>query len=156
MNIFVLDEDVEKCARYHVDKHCVKMVLETTQLLNNVVAKYNSNYTPIYKVTHKNHPCSLWAAESRGNFEWLTDLGLALSAEYTYRYGKTHKCQSIIQYLKSLTNTLPMGIDSPHVLCMPDQYKVKSPIQSYRNYYLGDKAHIAKWTNRTTPEWWNL
>jgi hypothetical protein len=154
MNIFVLDTDVRKCAEYHVDKHCVKMILETTQLLNNVVAKYNSNYIPIYKVTHKNHPCSIWAGQSRAHFEWLAELGIALSEEYTYRYGKVHKCQPLIYLLKSLSNTLPMGEGSPHVLCMPDQYKVKSEVQSYRNYYQGDKAHIAKWTKRNTPEWW--
>ena len=33
MNIFFLDTDVKKCAEYHVDKHVVKMILETCQLL---------------------------------------------------------------------------------------------------------------------------
>jgi len=33
MNIFILDEDIDKCAEYHVDKHVVKMILESAQLL---------------------------------------------------------------------------------------------------------------------------
>ena len=33
MNIFFLDWDTEKCAKYHCDKHVVKMILETAQLL---------------------------------------------------------------------------------------------------------------------------
>ena len=33
MNLFYLDEDMDKCAEYHVDKHIVKMPLEAAQLL---------------------------------------------------------------------------------------------------------------------------
>ena len=33
MNLFYLDEDLDKCAEYHVDKHIVKMPLEAAQLL---------------------------------------------------------------------------------------------------------------------------
>jgi len=36
MNIFVLDRDVRKCAEYHNDKHVVKMILESAQLLCGV------------------------------------------------------------------------------------------------------------------------
>jgi hypothetical protein len=36
MNIFYLSEDITKCAEYHVDKHIVKMPLETAQLLCTV------------------------------------------------------------------------------------------------------------------------
>ena len=28
MNLFYLDEDLDKCAEYHVDKHVNKMILE--------------------------------------------------------------------------------------------------------------------------------
>jgi hypothetical protein len=34
MNIFYLDSDPKKCAEYHVDKHCCKMLLEYSQLLS--------------------------------------------------------------------------------------------------------------------------
>ena len=37
---------------------------------------------------------------------------------------------------------------------MPDQYKVSDVVESYRNYYRGDKAYIANWTKRNKPEWW--
>ena len=33
MNIFILDKDIEKCAQYHCDKHLIKMILESAQLL---------------------------------------------------------------------------------------------------------------------------
>lgn len=34
MNIFYLSHDVNECAMWHVDKHVVKMILETCQLLS--------------------------------------------------------------------------------------------------------------------------
>lgn len=154
MNVFVLDADVVKCAQYHLDKHVVKMILETTQLLNNAAITNVSTYSPIYKQTHKNHPASLWASESRENFEWLSNLGLALCEEYTFRYGKIHKCQPYIVSLKNLHANIPSKGLTKFVLCMPDQYKASDPVQSYRNYYKGDKAYIAKWTKRDVPNWW--
>lgn len=33
MNIFLLDKNPEKCAAYHTDRHVVKMIVETAQLL---------------------------------------------------------------------------------------------------------------------------
>jgi hypothetical protein len=157
MNIFVLDNDVRLAAQYHIDKHCVKMVLETTQLLNNAMIIGSPAYEPVYKQTHKNHPCSIWASESLDNFEWLAELGLALCKEYTLRYSKIHKCQSIIKGFRMQAKDLVLpkiGL-TPYRLCMPDQYKVESPVESYRNYYRGDKAYIAKWTKRSQPDWWN-
>ena len=37
MNLFYLDEDFDKSAQYHVDKHIVKMPLEAAQLLCTAV-----------------------------------------------------------------------------------------------------------------------
>jgi hypothetical protein len=38
---------------------------------------------------------------------------------------------------------------------MPDHYKVKCPVQSYRNYYIGDKIKFASWKNRQIPFWFS-
>lgn len=92
MNIFVLDRDVKKCAIYHNDKHVVKMILESAQLLCGVHHMTESNINDIpYKLSHKNHPCSIWAREDISNYLWLCELGLELCKEYTYRYGRRHK-----------------------------------------------------------------
>jgi len=156
MNIFVLDTDVRKCAEYHVDKHCVKMILETTQLLNNALIANDENYTPVYRQTHKNHPASIWASKSRENFTWLLSLGYALCDEYFYRYHKTHKCFGVMLNFEKDMRWLKIPSEgiTPFVKCMPDQYKTEDPVQSYRNYYRGDKAYLAKWTGREAPEWW--
>lgn len=36
---------------------------------------------------------------------------------------------------------------------MPDEYKVDSVVQSYRNYYIGEKQHILQYTKRDIPYW---
>lgn len=156
MNIFILDSDVQRCAQAHCDKHVVKMILETTQLLNNAMIVGQPDYIPVYRQTHKNHPCSLWACESRDNFIWLLSLGAYLCDEYTFRYEKTHKCKTHLDTFATQINKLVLPVKglTPFRLCMPDQYKVEDPVESYRNYYRGDKVKFAKWTRRPEPEWW--
>ena len=153
MNIFVLDIDVTKCAEYHNDKHCVKMILETAQLLCGV--HWLNGIEAPYKLTHKNHPCAIWVRDSYSNYIWLLNLGKALCAEYTYRYGRKHKCEEIIDWcILNKPMLLDKGItDFP--LAMPQEYKVKSAIQSYRNYYIGAKKDFCKWTKRSIPNWFS-
>jgi len=154
MNIFFLDFDVEKCAKYHCDKHVVKMILETAQLLCSAhhVTIHDTIHVP-YKLSHKNHPCSIWVRESLSNYLYLCELGLALGEEYTYRYGKTHKSIEVIQWcLTNRPNIKDIGFTTPP-LAMPDEYKVDSVVESYRNYYKGAKSTIVSWKNREKPDW---
>jgi hypothetical protein len=154
MNIFVLDWDVKKCAEFHNDKHVVKMILENAQLLCGVhhMTPQVTHQVP-YKLSHKNHPCSIWARESLTNYLWLCELGLELSKEYTYRYGRRHKSQDVIEWCIENKPDIPdKGFTEPPK-AMPDKYKVKSVVESYRNYYNGEKAHFSKWKNRQIPNW---
>ena len=154
MNIFFLDVDARRCARMHVDKHVIKMILETAQMLCTVWhATTTHEYTPPYKRTHVNHPCSVWARASIDNYRWLCDLGMALCKEYTHRYGKTHKTQAVIQDLCTRSPSIPeIGFTSP-AQAMPEEYKADSVVHAYRNYYLGEKSHMFKWTKRDAPLW---
>jgi hypothetical protein len=158
MNIFFLDYDVKKCAQYHVDKHVVKMILETAQLLcgvHHVTAHdtaHDTAHVP-YKLSHKNHPCSIWSRESLSNYLYLCELGLELCNEYTYRYGKRHKSQDVIEWcLVNKPNIPDIGFTEP-AKAMPDEFKVKSIVQSYRNYYMGAKSGFAVWKGREKPLW---
>jgi len=98
LNIFVLDTDVEKAAKWHVDRHVVKMPLETAQML--CTARHELGEAPEripYRKAYVNHPCTIWARESYANYKWLCNMGVELCKEYTYRYGKVHKCQAVIE-----------------------------------------------------------
>lgn len=155
MNIFILDWDVKKCAQYHNDKHVVKMVLETAQLLCGAHHMSNSPYEIPYKLSHKNHPCSIWVRESMDNYLWLCELGLELCEEYRNRYGKRHKSLDVIEWCIVHKPKIPnKGFTTPP-LAMPDEYKVGDVIQSYRNYYIGAKKDFSKWKNRDVPNWFS-
>jgi hypothetical protein len=149
LNIFVLDEKPNKAAEYQCDKHVVKMVLESAQLMSTAVNLTGG--TGGYKPTHKNHPCSIWARQSKGNFQWLKQHALSLCEEYTKRYNKTHKSQAVIESLSD--ETIPDGKQTPFVLAMPEQYRSEDPVESYRNYYQHEKASIAKWSHSEQPSW---
>lgn len=150
MNIFVLDENPIIAAQMHCDKHCVKMILETAQLLSTAVRLQSIDYG--YSITHRNHPCSVWCRANRENFEWLKQLGLNLCQEYTFRYDKTHKSETIIA--NAPAEHIAPGTRTPFILAMPDEYKVLgNAVQSYRNYYRGAKSNILMYTNRKPPEW---
>lgn len=144
MNIFILSENPLKAAQMQCDKHVVKMVLETAQILSTVAGGP-------YKPTHKNHPCVLWAARNLTNFQWLVRHGIALCHEYSLRYGKRHKSQDVIESI--VPPDLPVGI-SEFVQCMPDQYKDSDPVVAYRKYY--HSKSFAAWNKgRPAPFWWD-
>jgi len=161
MNIFVLSEDPAEAARFQLDKHVVKMPLETAQLLCSV---FEPGVAP-YKRTHYNHPCAIWTREAEGNFRWLIQHGLALCAEYTCRYGKTHASERVIRWvqdiayhphdLKFATHQYAPSRLTPFAQAMPDEYKHVNAVKAYRAYYKGAKAAIATWKQpATVPEWW--
>jgi hypothetical protein len=153
MNIFVLDNEPVKCAKYHNDKHVVKMILETAQLLCGVHWVEGSEAP--YKLSHRNHPCAIWTRECIDNYVWLCQLGLALCNEYTYRYEKTHKSQAVIEWCYDNLPRLPKktGI-TPFALAMPIECKVGDAVESYRTYYMVEKRDIASWKNREIPFWY--
>jgi len=173
MNIFYLDHDPIKCAEMHVDKHCVKMILEYAQLLSTAhrvldgtllvgisdkgrkstswILPDNRNDT-LYKATHLNHPSAIWVRQSDKNYSWLFEMFQSLLEEYTYRYGKKHACEKLVWALEVRPNNIPRGHFTEPTPAMPDHYKVAGDsIQSYKNYYLGEKSHMFVWKNRQTP-----
>ena len=150
MNIFLLDWDIPTCVKYHCDKHVVKMILESTQMLSSVHTRYESDLAP-YKPVHQKHPCTLWAGETVDNYNYLLNLAEELCAEYTYRYGKIHKCQNVIATIsKPPVKLTKRGLTAP-AQAMPYQYKHSDPIQAYRDYSFYEKNRFAIWKSRPTP-----
>ena len=163
MNIFVLDQNIEKCAEYHCDKHVIKMILESAQMLSSVVRLQGHDVG--YKLTHKNHPCTIWARESLSNYLWLLQLTDSLNSEYRYRYNKeiNHKSYDMVKTLP-IPNLPAIGL-TPFAQAMPEQYKNRNTsrvlhiaknrntVKAYRSYYLNEKSNILHWTKRKAPEW---
>jgi hypothetical protein len=152
MNIFILDLDIVKCCEYMVDKHIVKMQLESAQLLSTAVRLSGINTG--YNITHVNHPCSLWTRSSIDNWLWLRELALQMHEEYRYRYGenKTHLSWLVTKSLP-IPNLPQIGYTN-FAQAMPYQYIQSNPVLAYRSYYIHEKQHLAQWTNRQQPTWW--
>lgn len=176
MNIFYIETDPYNAAQSMVDKHVVKMILETAQLLSTAhrildgeeyVGQSKSGRKAkrwrlpddreniLYSATHINHPSAVWCRQSNNNYNWLYCHFVGLLYEYTHRYGKTHKCAepAFRQMLCAPPNNIPIGNLTPVTLAMPDEYKVEDHVQSYRNYYKQGKTHLHKWTKRQSPVW---
>jgi hypothetical protein len=138
----------------HCDKHVVKMILETAQML--CTAQWHFGIQAPYKKTHVNHPSSKWARENTSNYMWLCRLGKELCNEYRYRYGahKRHKSEDIIDWcLDNPPINMSDGEFSPPPLAMPKEYYTSDHILSYRIYYIKDKSHILAYTKRSIPIW---
>lgn len=153
MNIFFLHMIPSICAMYHIDKHVVKMILETVQLLCSAHHMTESSYEPPYRLYSKNHPCAIWTRTSIENYRWLVELGKELCKEYTYRYKKVHKCQPIIEELGSNLPLIPDIGFTPPAQAMPDIYRSNDAVESYRNYCFFEKNHFLSWKIRGEPEW---
>jgi hypothetical protein len=119
--------------------------------------------TKLYSATHINHPSAVWVRQSVNNYVWLTKLLTELCEEYTYRYGKVHKCEQI-KLVETLAKNIPKNLTRKEFTeptpAMPDEVKVVGDsIKSYRAYYINNKNHIASWkgkiNSRTTPEWFD-
>ena len=112
MNLFLLASLARQAATMHCDKHCIKMILETTQLLYTawwfgrdslpLPELDTCPYDP-YIPTHKNHPSAIWVRASPTHYHWLLELGFALCKEYYIRYGgQFHKCLTHLERLQTM------------------------------------------------------
>ena len=171
MNIFILDPLPEISAQMMCNKHVVKMVLESCQLLstahhvldgdvievNTGKRRYKTSICTtkdICKATMINHPCTIWARETRSNYMWLWKHAKALCAEYTKRYGKIHVMEEMLMGgLYNPPKNIAKGKLTPFAQAMPDQYKDKNPVVAYRKYYINEKERFAKWKVSSPPEW---
>lgn len=181
MNIFILDENPIKAAQLQCDKHVVKMIIESAQMLSTAhrmldgyVEKRRSksgkrmiNYwvhpnknleATLYKAVHHGHPCTVWTMESNDNYNWHYDHFVALCTEYRYRYNKIHATETLLtELLSSIPNNIPISNLTDFPLAMkanPECIHEGDPVRSYREYYQTkqDRFKMA-WTNRSTPNW---
>ena len=144
MNIFYLDKCPYKAAELQYNKHVVKMILESAQMLCTAHHHYNLFTDVPYKKAHYNHPSTIWCRQNKNHYRWLYNHMIGLGEEYRARYGKTHlsitKCKGP---LFTYPVDMPNGPFEQPPQCMPDEYKDKCSLQAYWNYYIGDKKQIA-------------
>ena len=183
MNIFALSSVPEVAARWHCDKHVVKMILESAQMLStahrvldgmeerrsSVSGKTMSRYwelpddreNKLYKAVHMKHPSTLWTMESHMNYKWHYQLFKCLCKEYSYRYGKVHVSETkLLDILKDIPKNIKKSYMTPFALAMgsnPECMNYDDPIGSYQKFYqTKQKRFSMTWKNRETPHWFKL
>ena len=166
MNIFCLHEDPKESAKMMCDKHVVKMILESAQLLCTAHRELDvsCNILPnidkvLYKSTHKNHPSAKWVRESVFNYRWLYLHFVALNDEYKLRYNKkvNHKSfDRLNDFLKNPPDNAPLNkIGTLPTPAMPDYCKIDGDVvASYRKYYILEKKDIATWKSPSKAPTW--
>lgn len=184
MNIFIVDENPVAAAHMLCDKHIVKMVTESAQMLSTAhrmldgememrpsksgkrMVKYwklnDDRENILMKAVHMGHPCTVWTMQSASNYIWHYAHYAEMAKEYTRRYGKKHGAfnreTEIGSYLRKLPRNINKSIgETPYAIAMqhyPECIVEGNAVQSYRNYYNVAKKSFAKWTNRTPPDWY--
>ena len=169
MNLFILSLCFSECAEWMFDKHVSKMIVEAVQMLST--AKHMLDPFPegsdeqktIYKITHKNHPVSIWIRTSLENYLWTLNMVEAMHNEWRFRYGhpetKFHASYLIAQQLLKCApsaDQFPEKGLTPFAQAMPDEYKGEDAVEAYRRYYQSpDKKRMASWKRRTPPAWYS-
>ena len=175
MNIFVLDSDPRVAAQHMCNKHVVKMIVESCQLMSTAhhvldgqhisrTAKNGRKFgtyehtRPGFKFlrcTMINHPCTIWTRSSKQAYYWLWEHTQELLKVYRSRYDKVHSYDDMVQY--SLVHAPTKISDcrmSPFPQAMPDKYKHKDAVTAYRAYYINEKRRFAKWPDGKIPKWY--
>jgi len=124
------------------DKHISKMIVEAVQMLST--AKHLLDPFPadseekIYKISHKNHPVSIWIRTSPENYQWTLDMIEAMHNEWRFRYGhketKFHASYLIAQRLKEHAPpscAFPECGLTPFAQTMPKKYRGPNANESH-------------------------
>ena len=155
MNYFYVEEDPTSAAQALCDKHVVKMILETAQMLSTAHRLTESPQAGfVYKPTHANHPSTKWLRSSQIAYKHGLQHLCALFDEYRHRYNKTHATERLLPYLSQVPEALPdlPFVDPPQ--CMYDECRHSDTVEAYRSYYRVRRNEIdMRWTNREAPAW---
>lgn len=181
MNIFVLDSDPVLAAQNQCDKHIVKMIVESAQMLSTAHRMLDGNIQMgpsksgkrtvktwtlpderelhLYKAVHMSHPCTVWTMECDHNYDWHYVHFKALCDEYTYRYGKKHATDTLLRHrLAQLPSNIPRTTRcTMFKLAMkanPECMFPEDPVKSYRAFYQTKQDRFSMvWTKREQPQW---
>ena len=183
MNLFILDKDPVLAAQLQCDKHVVKMIVESAQMLSTVHRMLDGRQTRVasksgktqvkawvlpddredvlYKAVHMNHPCTVWTMKSDMNYNWHYAHFVALCDEYTYRYGKVHATDTLLrERLSVMPKNIKHGEQTQFVLAMksnPECMHPNDPVRSYREFYQTNQERFKMaWTKREVPEWFTV
>lgn len=180
MNIFVLDNDPVVAAQFHCDKHVIKMITESMQVMGSAMwsqygittskgikllgdealqlwkdfpRKTVSGEVSPYGIGFMNHPSTKWARQSKENWNWLLDMTYELVNQHENRWQKKTSTREKLDWFKANVDKFPIEGLTPFYQAVPIEIKNEDTVHAYRLYYAGWKEYFAKWKNGE-PHWW--
>ena len=160
MNIFYTDHDPITAAQSLPDRHIVKMPVEAVQMLVSACLRHDvqpnviTSKGTVHKGGYHRHPCTVWAGDTSANAAWTWAWGMALCAEYTKRYGKTHFAEGQLRTLRKSIDKIAYGEFTNPAQAMVDECKDPDPVVAYRKcirHKLATRPGTFVW-NKGTPE----
>lgn len=158
MNLYILDDDINKIAEYYCDAHVNSMILLNVEMLSAINKKFG--YQAVYKVSSitkkANNKIIEWMSESLGNYVFVRRLTFLLNKEYNKRFDKNnHKSYVGMVSMPILPTYCFKNMKmTPFVFEMPDKFKIQNDIvASYRNFYFNHKREMKTW-KLGEPDWW--
>lgn len=168
MNLFYLSENPIQAAEYMHDKHVVKMITESAQLLSTYYHITTTNI-PLHIKSQLCEPVKQkqipeWMSKDVHNVCYLLEHAKELSALYTIIYKKIHKLDHLIHILDRELNPDKISLvdiickHTPPPLLMPDEYKIGEgrskdlARSSYILYYYKEKM---KWFSSAYNRWYD-
>ena len=177
MNIFVTNDDPVLAARDLCDQHVrSKMQIEGAIMLAHAFPQELLDHPSTPRTQsgkprksgkgYAKHQCSIWARETKSNFEWLVNHTLEMFTERMYRWpdSKEHFTKTFIEWCgKNVHNIITTEIPlTPYAVAIGvdcncrklPNFNELSVIEQYRSYIIHDKE-FATWTVRQSPSWYH-
>lgn len=159
MNIFLTSHIPQEAASHLDDLRLNKMILETAQLLSSAFRHLFSNHPLLYRDTHLNHPCAIWARKNSRNYSWLVEYFDALAQE-KYQRDLTIKKSNQVKYHKSWQRLFQL-FNSKKIEHKPHSAKLEffdfncTDFKKEKNITVAYKQQLAKkWQNDLRkPKW---
>ncbi|MFC6718478.1 hypothetical protein ACFQGT_00755 [Natrialbaceae archaeon GCM10025810] len=160
VNAFWLDRDLERAARWLVDRHVSSSVFECSMVLTTAVQENGYPASDELYFTHPNHPLTRWAARSHANWERLEAYTEATHEEWRYRYDhgpdERHGSWVTVRTLDPETvrdlEWPTTGLEEPPQVT--GEWTADDYVDAYRYYYANEKRHLFSWSkDRSMPPW---
>lgn len=166
MNLFATNNDPKIAAFDLDDRRGRKMILESAQILATNLQLRNKFIG--YKMTHANHPVTVWARQSRQHIEWLVEYSRYLNECYRSYSNRDHLSLAIVERAYSLRFMFSDAGFQKFVTVAGD-YSHLETHEAYRKYLNVKWQNDVKkseatskilfyptWKNRENPEWLDL
>lgn len=122
---------------------------------NKGIPPANRNSPVAYWPSYINHPCAIWLRTSFENWCYTVSYAFELDYERHLRFGSVeHSSVSIIKKVHVPRHLTSRG-QTRIVEAVGDCPIYDDPVDTYRHYYIHYKNHLAEWSLRPKPTWYN-